>query len=136
MGLSQSKLADITGIEQARISAYELGKLDLSVKEVNKIASQLEKIDETVVLKLKKKRFQNSQHLAPIIAQRPGRGFTKTKRNKEYLEVLKNLETQFTNPPNTGLKAVSFFAGCGGLCYGVKAAGFEIVATNELVENY
>lgn len=136
IGLSQSKLADITGIEQARISAYELGKLDLSVKEINKIANHLEKIDESAVLKLKKKRFQNSDHLDSIIAQRPRRGFSKTKRNKEYLEVLKNLETQFTNPPKTGLKAVSFFAGCGGLCYGVKAAGFEIVATNELVENY
>lgn len=136
IGLSQSKLADITGVEQARISAYELGKLDLSVIEVNKIANQLEKIDETAVLQLKKKRFQNSQHLDSIIIQRPRRGFSKTKRNKEYLEVLKNLESQFMNPPNTGLKAVSFFAGCGGLCYGVKAAGFEIVATNELVENY
>jgi DNA (cytosine-5)-methyltransferase 1 len=136
IGLSQSKLADLTGIEQARISAYELGKLDLSVKEINKIADHLEKIDETVVLKLKKKRFQNSQHLDSIIAQRPRRGFLKTKRNKEYLEVLKNLETQFMNPQDIGLKAVSFFAGCGGLCYGVKAAGFEIVATNELVEDY
>lgn len=136
IGLSQSKLSDITGIEQARISAYELGKLDLSVKEINKIANHLEKIDESAVLKLKKKRFQNSDHLDSIIAQRPRRGFSKTKRNKEYLEVLKNLEIQFTNPPKTGLKAVSFFAGCGGLCYGVKAAGFEIVATNELVENY
>lgn len=136
IGLSQSKLSDITGIEQARISAYELGKLDLSVKEINKIANHLEKIDESAVLKLKKKRFQNSDHLHSIIAQRPRREFSITKRNKEYLEVLKNLETQFTNPPKTGLKAVSFFAGCGGLCYGVKAAGFEIVATNELVENY
>lgn len=136
IGLSQSKLADITGIDQARISAYELGKLDLSVKEVKKIASHLEKIDESVVIKLKKKRVQKSDHLDSIIAQRPRRGFSKTKRNKEYLEVLKNLESQFTNPPQTGLKAVSFFAGCGGLCYGVKAAGFEIVATNELVEDY
>lgn len=136
IGLSQSKLADITGIEQARISAYELGKLDLSVMEVNKIANHLEKIDETAVLKLKKKRFQNSEHLESLISQRPRRSFSKTKRNKEYLEVLKNLESQFIDPPNTGLKAVSFFAGCGGLCYGVKAAGFEIVATNELVEDY
>lgn len=136
IGLSQSKLADITGIEQARISAFELGKLDLSVKEINKIASHLEKIDETVILKLKKKRVQKSNHLDSIIAQRPRRGFSKTKRNKEYLEVLRSLEAQFSNPPKTGLKAVSFFAGCGGLCYGVKAAGFEIVATNELVEDY
>jgi len=136
IGLSQSKLADITGIEQARISAYELGKLDLSAAEVNKIASHLEKIDETVVLKLKKKRVQNSNHLDSIIAQRPRRGFSKTKRNKEYLAVLQKLESQFDYSKNTGLKAISFFAGCGGLCYGVKAAGFEIVATNELVDEY
>src|SRR5690606_25881691 len=132
IGLSQSKLANITGIEQARISAYELGKLDLSVKEVNKITNHLEKIDETEVLKLKKKRFQNSDHLDSIIAQRPRRGFSNSKRNEEYLEILKSLETNFTNPPKTGLKAISLFAGCGGVCYGVKAAGFEIVATNEL----
>ena len=56
IGLSQSKLSDITGIEQARISAYELGKLNLSANEVNKITNQLEKIDETAVLKLKKKK--------------------------------------------------------------------------------
>jgi len=136
IGLSQSKLSDITGIEQARISAYELGKLNLSINEVNKIATHLEKIDEPALLKLKKKRFQNSQHLDSITAQRPRRGYSKTKRNNEYLEVLKSLESQFFNPPTTGLKAVSFFAGCGGLCYGVKAAGFEIVATNELIENY
>lgn len=136
IGLSQSKLADLTGIEQARISAYELGKLDLSATEVNKIANHLEKIDVTTVLNLKKKRIQKSEHLDSIISQRFRRSFSKTKRNKAYLEVLHKLETLFRNPPNTNLKAVSFFAGCGGLCYGVKAAGFEIVATNELVEDY
>ncbi len=136
IGLSQSKLADITGIEQARISAYELGKLDLSAKEVNKITVHLEKIDEKAVLKLKKKRFQKSDHLDSIISQRPRRNFSKTKRNNEYLAVLQKLESQFQKSQDTGLKAISFFAGCGGLCYGVKAAGFEIVATNELVEGY
>lgn len=136
IGLSQSKLANITGIEQARISAYELGKFDLSENEVKKIANHLQKIDENTVIKLKKKRFQNSKHLDSIISKRPRRYFSKTKRNKEYLEVLKNLESHFINPKKTDLKAVSFFAGCGGLCYGVKAAGFEIVATNELIEDY
>ena len=136
IGLSQSKLADITGIKQARISAYELGKFELSIKEVNKIINHLEKIDDTAVLKLKKKRIQKPQHIDSIIVQRNRRGYSVTKRNKEYLEVLENLASQFINPPKTELKAVSFFAGCGGLCYGVKAAGFEIVATNELVEDY
>lgn len=136
IGLSQSKLSDLTGIEQARISAYELGKLDLSIKEIKQILNHLEKIDKNIVLNLRKKRYQKSQHLDSILANRPRRSFNKTKRNNEYLEVLKSLEKNFTNPPKTGLKAVSFFAGCGGLCYGVKAAGFEIVATNELVEDY
>src|SRR5690554_4603023 len=136
IGLSQSKLADITGIEQARISAYELGKFGLSAKEVNKIAVHLEKIDKNTVLKLKKKRFQKSEHLESIISLRPRKSFSKTKRNNEYLEILQKLESNFKNPENTGLKAISFFAGCGGLCYGDKAAGFEIVATNELVEDY
>ncbi|MBN1463143.1 MAG: DNA (cytosine-5-)-methyltransferase [Paludibacteraceae bacterium] len=136
IGLSQSKLAVITGIEQARISAFELGKMNLTVHEVNKIAIHLEKIDEKTIQKLKKKRLQNSQHLESIIAQKPRKKIIKTERNKEYLEILRTLENHFLNPQNTGLKAVSFFAGCGGLCYGVKAAGFEIVATNELVENY
>lgn len=136
IGLSQSKLADITGVEQARISAYELGKLNLSETEVRKIVNQLQEIDKSTVLKLKKKRFQNSNHLDSIISQRPRRTISRTKRNKEYLEILSNLEAHFINPGKTGLKAVSFFAGCGGLCYGVKAAGFEIVATNELIEEY
>ena len=54
IGLSQSKLADLTGIEQARISAYELGKLNLSITEVKKIVNHLETIDETDVKKNKK----------------------------------------------------------------------------------
>ena len=136
IGLSQSKLADLTGIEQARISAYELGKLNLNFNEVKKIATRLEIIDDTTVQKLKKKRYQNSQHLESIIDQRPRRNYKKTNRNQYYLDVLKNLETNFLKPKKTSLKAASFFAGCGGLCYGVKAAGFEIVATNELVEDY
>lgn len=136
IGLSQSKLADLTGIEQARISAYELGKLDLNLIEVKQISNHLENIDRTTVQNLKKKRYQNSQHLESIVQQRPRRNFKKTIRNKEYLEILKNLENNFFNPPKTDLKAVSFFAGCGGLCYGVKAAGFEIIATNELIEAY
>src|SRR5690554_245063 len=111
IGLSQSKLADITGVEQARISAYELGKLNLTNTEIIKISKQLEIIDEHTVLKLKKKRFQNSQHLESIILQIPRRGYKKTNRNIEYLKTLNGLENQFQNPPKKGLRAISFFAG-------------------------
>ncbi len=136
IGLSQSKLADLTGIGQARISAYELGKFDLNLNEIKKIANHLEIIDDTTVQALKKKRYQNSNYLESIINQRQRKSYKKTKRNQEYLEVLKTLENNFLNPAKTELKVASFFAGCGGLCYGIKAAGFDIVATNELIDAY
>lgn len=136
IGLSQSKLSILTGINQARLSAFELGKLKLSSKEVLEIDNHLMRIDKKSILSIKKKKIQKSGGLSSIIAQRPKKCYEKTERNNEYLEKLNLLEKLFQKPPKTGLKAMSFFAGCGGLCYGVKSAGFEIVATNELVENY
>jgi len=136
IGLSQAKLSELTGLSRARISAYELGKQSLSADERRTLSDVLKKTDTAQVLQLKKKKLQNSKHWDSILTQRPRRGYSKTKRNKDYLNVLKTMEKQFAKPSQAGLKAVSFFAGCGGLCYGVKAAGFEIIAVNELVENY
>jgi DNA (cytosine-5)-methyltransferase 1 len=136
IGLSQSKLSDLTGIVQARISAYELGKLKLNLKEVNKIASYLNNVDVSTIQLIKKKRYQKNQHSESIIDKRPRKNYKITPRNSDYLDQLKKLESNFFNPPYSGIKAASFFAGCGGLCYGVKAAGFDIVVTNELVESY
>lgn len=134
IGVSQSKLADITGINQARLSSYELGKSDLSNKEIKAIKYVINNLDKESLLKIKKKRItKNNKPKGAFYL--PKRSYIKTKRNPEYLTQLKELELKFKTESN-GLKAMSFFAGCGGLCYGVKAAGFEIVATNELVEGY
>jgi DNA (cytosine-5)-methyltransferase 1 len=136
LGLSQSKLAEVAGIEQARISAFELGKIKLKQSEIDILKNKIENLDERIVKKIRKKRYQDLNHLDSIIAQRPRRNYEVTNRNKEYLSKLKQLERHFMKPEKRVLKAMSFFAGCGGLCYGVRAAGFEIVATNELVEEY
>lgn len=136
IGLSQSKLSLISGINQSRISAFELGKLQLSEKELIILFNKLETIDDDFVKKIRKKRYQNLKDLNPVLALRSKRSFGITSRNSEYLGVLEKLRQNFENPNSNGLKAMSFFAGCGGLCYGVKAAGFEIVATNELIEQY
>ena len=64
------------------------------------------------------------------------RGYELTSRNAEYLASLHELESEFRSKKENNLRAVSFFAGCGGLCYGIEAAGFDIVATNELEESY
>lgn len=137
LGLSQAKLSELTGIERAKMSAYELGKIVLLSSEIESIKTCLESLDLHQVNSIRKKRYtKNSSIDSSIVNQRPRRSYIKTDRNDDYLFLLKNLESKFASPKKTKLKAASFFAGCGGLCYGVKAAGFEIVATNELEDDY
>ncbi len=136
VGLSQSKLADITGIQQARLSAFELQKQELTIQEQEIIEKSLGELDKNKVSSLKKKRYRKHIKDGSTIAFRPRRSYLKTLRNEEYLSLLSELENKFNSNNKSSLKAISFFAGCGGLCYGVKAAGFNIVATNELQNAY
>ncbi|TXL03734.1 hypothetical protein BMR08_16970, partial [Methylococcaceae bacterium CS2] len=135
-GLSQSKLSDITGIKQARLSAFELQKQELTDKEIDIIRESLNLLDNNKIKALKKKRYREHIKDGLTISSRPRRGYAKTLRNEEYLNLLDELGNKFNSEGGDNLKAMSFFAGCGGLCYGVKAAGFNIVATNELQEAY
>lgn len=135
IGLSQSKLSELTGINQAILSSYELGKSSICESKKKVMIDTLENLDNEKLSKLKKKRFKTEAIEGSCIEERPRRGYEKTAGNSSYLLTLKRLEEHFKSN-NTNLKAVSFFAGCGGLCYGVKAAGFNIIATNELVGPY
>ena len=56
--------------------------------------------------------------------------FPEHRGNSEYLHLLEELEARFIKPKSN--TAISFFAGCGGLCYGARAAGIEVVAACEL----
>jgi len=131
-GLSQAKLAKLTGIKQSRVSAWELGKDGLDKVEVKILTRFLDEIDESKIEKLKKKKITRKLTHQVVI---PKRSYRSSQKNQDYINQLKELENNFSKP-NKKLKAMSFFAGCGGLCYGVKAAGFEVVATNELVDEY
>lgn len=133
IGLSQAKLAKLTGLKQSTLSAWELNKCAITKKEIRDIKATIDKLNEEKVNKLKKKQFVDNSKNSDVII--PQRGFKKTSRNKEYISQLKGLEKSFKDAEKP-FKAMSFFAGCGGLCYGVKAAGFDIIATNELVDGY
>lgn len=135
-GLSQSKLADITGIQQAKLSAFELHKQDLSSHELSIVATALDSLNDAKITELKKKRYTSHVRDGSVISSRPRRNYKTTPRNSEYLALLNELEGEFNSNKRRKLNAVSFFAGCGGLCYGMRAAGFNIVATNELVNAY
>ena len=135
IGLSQSKLSELTGINQALLSSYELGKSSICDTKKKIITDTLDALDSSELSKLKKKRFRKEAIEGSCVAERERRKYELTDKNHTYLNSLKGLEEKFFNN-KTKMKAVSFFAGCGGLCYGVKAAGFNIVATNELESAY
>lgn len=137
IGLSQSKLAELSGIKQAKISSHELGKSPLSQGDLKKVCDTLLDLDESKIKQISKKRYTKTFDGKSILNEREKRGYIQTERNLEYLSNLKELAESFRKKPlKCAPKALSFFAGCGGLCYGIKAAGFDVVGTNELEKGY
>lgn len=134
--VSQAQFSEILGIPQYRLSGIELRKDKPTEEELLKITLVAEKIMQGDIKIRKKKRISKEVFDSSIVDSNPRRGYTKTPRNQQYLDVLSNLEHNFMNNDGKGPKAISFFAGCGGLCYGITAAGFNIVASNELVDEY
>ena len=136
LGVSQAQLAEIAQIRQHRLSSIELGKEPPTQEETKHIAQIFDEIESGNISIRKKKRISKVKFESSIIADNPRRGYTRTNRNEEYLTNLDTLNKKFHQKKENCPIAVSFFAGCGGLCYGITAAGFNIVASNELVEEY
>ncbi len=134
--VSQAQFSEIVDIPQYRLSSLELGKNLPTNGEIAKITSAIEKIIQGKIKPRKKKRISKDTFDYSIVAVNPRRGYTKTLRNIEYVSLLADLEKCFKKDHCREPKAISFFAGCGGLCYGITAAGFNIVAANELIEDY
>jgi len=136
-GLSQSKLAEITGIVQSRISAYELGKNRLNQEELITIQTTIDRLDKSAVQRLKVKRYRTHIRTGNTVTSRSRRSYAETDANKEYLRALAALEERVSiQQDNLSPKALSLFAGCGGLCYGVKAAGFRIIGASEIYDGF
>lgn len=137
IGLSQSKLAELSGVNQAKISSHELGKNLLSKDDLKKVCDTLLNLDESMVQQISKKRYRKVSDGKSVLNERKSRGYEQTNRNHEYINNLNELAEKFNcNTSKNAPKALSFFAGCGGLCYGIKAAGFNIVGANELENGY
>lgn len=134
--VSQAQFSEIVGIPQYRLSGLELGKDTATDGEIEKNISAIEKIKQGYIEPRKKKRISKDVFDCSIVATNPRRGYTQTDRNVEYRKLLQILEEEFNKDHSQDPKAISFFAGCGGLCYGITAAGFNIVASNELIADY
>lgn len=136
LSVSQTQLSELTHIPQHRLSMIELKKDIPSSQEEQQIKRILTEVKNGEILLRTKKRISKEVFETSIVNAYPRRSYNKTKHNSEYIENLKHLEEEFVKKREKRPTAMSFFAGCGGLCYGITSAGFNIVASNELVEDY
>lgn len=136
LGVSQAQLAEIAQIRQHRLSSIELRKENPTSEELKHLSQIFDEIKAGNISVRKNKRISKAKFESSIITDNPRRGYSRTQKNEEYLSSLEALNEKFHQKKENCPIAVSFFAGCGGLCYGITAAGFNIVASNELVEEY
>lgn len=132
LGLSQAKLAEITGIPQHLLSAHELGKCELNAATLAEIFHLDRKAHVIKEISRRKKRYQEHEYCT--VAHDPLRlkKYFRTAGNFVYLEALHSL---CANSQDTSLTALSLFSGCGGLSLGFKAAGFRIKGFLEIDPN-
>ncbi len=135
IGLSQAKLAKLACVPQHLLSAFELDKSSLNTNYIGSIEEILETISETKITELKKKRYQS--HSFNGIAKDTTRAsqIRQTEANKDYLELLKQLEKDRYTQSKKG-KVLSFFSGCGGFSLGFNWANFNILGFLELKKEF
>ena len=136
LGVSQAQFSEILNIPQHRLSHLELGKDKPLREEIELLSTTFDLIKSGTIFIRRKKRISKESFDSSIVANNPRRSYNKTANNDAYLKTLKDLECEFFKKRESGPVAISFFAGCGGLCYGITAAGFNIVASNELEDSY
>jgi DNA (cytosine-5)-methyltransferase 1 len=131
-GLSQAKFAELTGISQHMLSAFELGKAPVPVQVLKELELALADTSRVEALVGRKKRYQSHQYedvkrLEDRIAKA-----SRTLGNQEYLEKLNILGAKHAEKVKRDFRALSLFSGCGGFSLGFSAAGFEIAGFLEL----
>lgn len=131
LGLSQAKLAELTGISQHVLSAFELEKTKPDpnlLARISEVFTDRGKVGDVVT---RKKRYQ--AHTYERVAHDPARvaRHRKTVGNVEYVQLLNQLHA---GPKPEKHKALSLFSGCGGMSLGFSWAGYKVMGFLELDE--
>ncbi len=133
LGLSQAKLAELTGVPQHALSAFELGKTELSTGYMDLVHQALMDNARMTGLASRKKRYRaHAYHSVPHDLERVAR-CKETERNAEYRHLLDRLERGRRSPLRSkNLSALGLFSGCGGFSLGFAWAGFTMSGFLEL----
>ncbi|HEX3798612.1 MAG TPA: DNA (cytosine-5-)-methyltransferase [Verrucomicrobiae bacterium] len=126
LGLSQAKLAEITGVPQADLSAFELGKLLLDNPEIDRVNNVLANTNAVQLIAGRKKRYRQHQYGPSFRDPTRISMMRRTGENEKYIKLLLLLDKQRNRTANNPPLALSLFSGCGGFSTGFSWAGFKI----------
>ena len=132
LGLSQAKLAEITKVPQANLSAFELGKISLSQLEIDRVNKALSKNDEVLRVVNRKKRYRQHEFDSSLRDESRHLLANRTSENSRYVQLLKTLDLQRNGNSRNAPTALSLFSGCGGFSAGFSWAGFKILGFLEI----
>ena len=128
LGISQARLSELSGVDQHRISAYELGKIALDTVSLRQVSDVvLNPNDYHRDISRKKRYRSHSYETKRCDAARVARA-TRAKDNPSYLRELE----QLVGESSSALTAISLFSGIGGLSLGFEGAGYKIAGFCEL----
>ena len=122
IGLSQARLAEVSGVPQHLLSAFELGKGTLSGKLSAQVKASFEDKALAEAVVQRKKRYRTHAYSSRAHDEQRIARHRTSPGNQAYMQALAVLE-QSTAPCAS---ALSLFAGCGGLSLGFRGAGFHI----------
>ena len=131
LGLSQAKLAELSGVAQYLISAFELEKAELPPPLLSAVHEALSDKSQVNELATRSKRYKTHKYAkVAALPDRVARALS-TAGNIEYRRLLDDLST-WHQAPKDRLSALSLFSGCGGFSLGFSAAGFRVAGYLEI----
>ena len=130
--LSQARLAELAGVPQHLLSAFELEKAELPVGLSTKVVRALADADAVSQISSRRKRYRKHEYEA--VQHRADRveKHSRTTGNRQLLAQIEELELQRSQGLRDGPSAVALFSGCGGFSLGLTWAGFNIKGCIEI----
>lgn len=139
-GFSQAKLAELLGVPQAKLSAWELNKSSAPAS----VRTQIRELVEEGAAKLvadgrlpARKRYKEhgaggrTGHVPPPVTASSLVAWAND-GTRETTPYHRALVSRLQRPGRSSLSGVALFAGCGGMSLGMRAAGVDVLGFVEL----